>query len=138
MDTEQLLDHDEIDASGRRKSISYELNLRVMLAAYHLRTGAVDITKLFTMLGFSKMINFERTFTRHESYINDGIIEVTQNIIEQAMIKEITACAEKQLNKSFSTMEIARHVEGMTKKQFGKLNVNIPSICLAISYDMAW
>ena len=95
MNAEQLLDHKEVDASGRHKSISYELNLRVMLAAYHLGTGAADITKLFTMLGFSKMIYFERTFTRHEAYINDGIIDVTRNIIEQAMINEIHACAVK-------------------------------------------
>ena len=59
---------------------SHELNFRVMLTAYHLGTGAADITKLFTILGFSKMINFERTFTRHgyEAYINGGIIDVTQ------------------------------------------------------------
>ena len=44
MDAEQLTEHDDNDSSGRRKSISYELNLRVMLAVYHLGTGAVDIT----------------------------------------------------------------------------------------------
>ena len=54
------------------------------------------------------------------------------------MIVEIHSCAVKQLNDTFSTTIIAKHVEDITKKQFGNINENIPSIRPATSYDIAW
>ena len=68
-----------------------------MLTPYHLGTGAFDITKLFTMLGFERMLNFDRTFAQNEAFLNKGIISVTQKIINDSLHNEIRAAGNKQL-----------------------------------------
>ena len=71
-----------------------------MLAAYHLGTGPQDVTKLFSMLGLGSMLWFERTFTRHEAYLNNGIIKVANEIIDESMISEIKTTLSKQIGTS--------------------------------------
>ena len=69
-----------------------------MLAAYHLGTGPQDVSKLFSMLGLGSMLWFERTFTSHEAYLNNGIIQVANEIIDQSMLSEIKITLSKQIS----------------------------------------
>ena len=79
-----------------RSSTSYEINLRCMLAAYHLGTGPQYITKLCSMLGLENMLWFERSFTRHEGKLNEELIIVAKTMIRQALINEIISTANSQ------------------------------------------
>ena len=99
IDPEQNLQNANREHNGRRSSVSYELNLRLMLSAYHLGTGACDLSKLFSMLGFGNMLNFERSFYRHEHDINERIIKVTRRTIASALLEEIRMTAEAALSE---------------------------------------
>ena len=44
--------------------LSYDLNLRAILAAYMIGTGGFDITRFMTMMGVEDGSSFERKFYR--------------------------------------------------------------------------
>ena len=50
--------------NAHTSSVFYEMNLRLTLSAYHLGTGASDLSKPFMMLGFGNVLSFGRSFTR--------------------------------------------------------------------------
>ena len=53
------------------------------------------------MLGFENIMSFERSFMRHEIFISDGIITVTKNMIDEAMLIKIKSTADIEFKDKF-------------------------------------
>ena len=121
-----------------RSSTSYEINLRCMLAAYHLGTGPQDITKLCSMLGLGNMLWFERSFTRHEAKLNEGLILVAKTMIKQALINEIVSTINSQAYDAINDKGRNDFLEFIQTKQFEKAKRIITQIKLTASFDMGW
>ena len=117
-----------------RSSVTYEINLRCMLAAYHLGTGPQDVTKLFSMLGLGSMLWFERTFTRHEAYLNNGIIKVANEIIDESMISEIKTTLSKEIGAS----DAETWIELVEAQRYDEAKAIAQQCKLTASFDVGW
>ena len=105
-----------------------------MLSAYHLGIEAADLTKLFTMLGFGNMVYFKRIFSRHEAFINDGILSATSEIIKDSMVSEIRATVHKLYGEKLDVETINNWCK--QAKMLSKQKQIIEKLPLAASFDM--
>ena len=98
-----------------------EINVRGILATFHIGSVGYDVGKLMSMMGIEGANSFERNFSRHSPKISAVIRDVCENIMRQAMYNEIIA-----------TLEGDECVDGNTKQLYKNLifdnnNDNIPS-----------
>ena len=105
-----------------------------MSAAYHLGTGSQDVSKRFSMLGLGSMMWFEKNFSRHESYLNNGIIGVANNIIDEPMLSEI----KKNLSAEISTINSGKWLKFVEAKQFEDAKKIKQQCKLTTSFDVGW
>ena len=66
-----------------------ELNIRAIMAAYHIGTAGHDIRKAFGMFGVSGSRSFERNFSRHSSTIAITLRQAAQEFLQEALRFEI-------------------------------------------------
>ena len=109
-----------------------------MLSAYHLGTGACDLSKLFSMLGFGNMLHFERSFYRHEHDINERIIHVTRRTIASALLEEIRMTAEETFSDLIEDRSLQRWFNFLKNKEYDKAKQIITHLRITTSYDMGW
>ena len=83
--------------SSKDRVLSYELNLRAILAAYMIGTGGFDISQVMTMVGVEGGSSFERQFYRSGSYVHDVVMEVCMNVVDGALREEMVVTAEEKL-----------------------------------------
>ena len=113
-----------------------QIGLRCMLATYHLGTGPQDITKLCSMLGLDNMLWFERSFTQHESKLNDGLITVTRTMIKEALMNETISTAKSKPYDTINETDLNKFLHHTKTQQFEHARRTIRQIKLTASFDM--
>jgi hypothetical protein len=90
------------------------------------------------MLGLGNMLWFERSFTRHEAKLNEGLILVAKTMIKQALINEIVSTINSQAYDAINDKGRNCFLEFIQTKQFEKAKRIITQIKLTASFDMGW
>ena len=75
-----------------------ELNIRAIMAAYHIGTAGHDIGKAFGMIGVSGSRSFERNFSRHSPTIAITLQQDPQEFLQEALRDESIWIIEEKDN----------------------------------------
>ena len=73
-----------------------EINVRGILAVFHISAAGYDVDKLMSMMGIEGANSFERNFSRHSPKTSAVIRDICENIMRQAMYNEIIATLEEK------------------------------------------
>ena len=109
VDPDQNVGNEERIHDARRISVSYEVDLRLMLSAYHIGTGGCDLSKLFIIIDFGNMLNFERSFTRYEHFLNERIIEKSTTTEKSSIEKDSKSVSSLKSLSTKAHQRIAQH-----------------------------
>ena len=127
------------DLTKQPCSNEYQLNVRTMLCAFINGTGGLDISRTLTMMGLGGGTAFKRFFYRNAPYVHEKIVAVVNGLINESLKKEVTATTnEFKENKVLKCKNGETINNILTNKNLTTQNDEIPTIPIAVSYDMGW
>ena len=122
-----VLNGDPNDTNNRRKSLSYEINLRSLLTPYYLGVGSRDIVAFGSMLGLNGSSCFHSCYQNNSKKVEDIIIKVASQFMDDVLIEEISATLKEKNTNKYSTEFLVTEIKN-----------TLQAIPISCSYDMGW
>ena len=129
-----------ISASKNKKLgfLDADINVRCILAAFHIRSAGYDVGKFMSMMGIQGANSFERNFSRHSPKISAVIRDVCDQIMRKAMYNEVIAtleeasdeCVDKHTQQSYKNLIYEHSIENIP--------ADLKTVPVLVSYDMGW
>ena len=115
-----------------------EVNLRSLLGAFMIGTGAIDIARFMTMVGVGGGSAFERHFYSYQAEACGVILDRCHKIVRASMPEETVLIMREQLEGKIAENLLNQYEIFIKNDELNKLPNDLPNIKLSISYDMGW
>ena len=92
-----ILKAEKIETPNANLFLNSEINVRCLLGAFMMGTGAGDVGKFMSMIGVGGGVAFERQFYFNQATACEIILRRCRAIVRKAMLQEIsTRLADKE------------------------------------------
>ena len=125
-------------SSKKSTFLDDELNIRAIMAAFHIGTAGHDISKVFGMIGVSGSRSFERNFSRHSPTIAMCLRETAKEFLQEALALELIKTIEEKSNTIVPEGDKTTIKQAVGSNEFNKINKKYLPLTISISYDMGW
>ena len=113
-----------------------EINVRSLLGAFMIGTGAADIARFMTMVGVGGGSAFERRFYSEQAEACGVLLDRCNQIVRASLLEEIVLTMREQLNGKIAEDLLNQYETFIKNDELNKLPNDLPNIKLSISYDM--
>ena len=118
--------------------LSYDLNLKAIVAGYMIGTGGFDMSRVIMMMGIDGGYSFERQFYRSGSYVYEVVMKVCDEVVGEALREEMVVTMEENLKDKLDSATIENLKDKITQNDLQSINNDIASVALDVAYDMGW
>ena len=114
------------------------MNIRAILTSYYVGIGGYDIGSIANFFGLHGGQNWERSFNRHSPELHNTLLDLSQVIKEEALVKEVEVTIRETLKGKYSQIIIDEAVSNFIKGNYDNVPMEILTVGIAVFFDMGW
>ena len=123
----------KIETPNANLFLNSEINVRCLLGAFMMGTGAGDVGKFMSMIGVGGGVAFERQFYFNNATACEIILRRCRTIVRKAMLQEIAMTMREQYNELLSEEVINLYETLIVNDKLQEIPSYLPCIAITIS-----